>query len=75
MQFGITIALHALAVIALAWCIVPVIAVLALPGVPWKHRAKAAWCVLIGTSDAIEWDYPTETHNAEFSGADRRPLE
>ena len=46
MQFWISIALHVLAVLALAWCIVPVIAVLALPGVPWKHRAKAAWCFL-----------------------------
>lgn len=29
------------------------------------QRVKAAWRVLTGTSDAIEWDYPTErkTHN------------
>ncbi len=29
-------------------------------------RAKAAWRVLAGKSDAIEWDYPTksEPHNA-----------
>ena len=29
------------------------------------RRVKAAWRVLVGTSDAIEWDYPTErkTHN------------
>lgn len=27
---------------ALAWFLVPVLAVLALPGVPWQHRCKAA---------------------------------
>lgn len=34
------------------------------------RRVKAAWRVLVGTSDAIEWDYPTErkTHNAKVSG-------
>ena len=24
------------------------------------QRAKAAWRVLTGVSDAVEWDYPTE---------------
>ena len=27
----------------------------------FMHRIKAAWRVLAGTSDAIEWDYPTES--------------
>lgn len=33
-------------------------------------RAKAAWRVLAGKSDAIEWDYPTksEPHNEQGSG-------
>ena len=34
------------------------------------QRVKAAWRVLAGTSDAIEWDYPTErkTPNAGSNG-------
>lgn len=27
----------------------------------FMQRVKAAWRVLAGTSDAIEWDYPTES--------------
>ncbi|MBF5003374.1 DUF7338 family protein [Diaphorobacter caeni] len=46
MQFWISVALQVLAAIAIIWCILPVIVVLALPGVPWAHRAKAAWCFL-----------------------------
>ena len=33
------------------------------------QRAKAAWRVLTGASDAIEWDYPPKTANAEIKGA------
>ena len=35
-------------------------------------RAKAAWRVLAGKSDAIEWDYPTksEPHNASGKPTD-----
>lgn len=29
------------------------------------HRIKAAWRVLIGTSDAIEWDYPHDRRKEE----------
>ena len=40
-------------------------------------RAKAAWRVLAGISDAIEWDYPTEskTHNDQVEAPLTAPKE
>ena len=32
------------------------------------QRVKAAWRVLTGTSDAIEWDYPTERKTPNAGG-------